>query len=100
MRMLGPARKSPERLDALDRVREWTRERFKLPRESAIHVWELACAVPGCPPVETVSVFWIAERRHQFKVFKPVEEVVRDDLPPAWFKDALAVAEGLDCDCC
>jgi|SRR5882672_3235590 len=98
--MLGPARKTPERLEALDRVLEWTRERFGLARDAQIHVWEIACAVPGCPPVETVAVFWIAEQRCQFRVFKPVQEVALDDLPPAWFKSALAVLEGFDCDCC
>jgi hypothetical protein len=98
--MLGPARKSPARLQAVERLQEWTRERFGLPGEAAIHVWELACAVPGCPPVETAVLFWIAEQRYQFKVFKPLEEVVSDDLPPAWFRDALATPEGFDCDCC
>ena len=96
--MLGPARKSPERLLAVDRLEEWTRERFALPGEAAVHVWEIACAVPGCPPVETVAVFWIDGQRYQLKVFKPLEAVVSDDLPPAWFKGALAVAG--DCDCC
>jgi nitrate reductase delta subunit len=97
--MLGAARKSPERLEALDRVERWTRERFGLPRVAQVHVWETACAVPGCPPVETAVLFWIAEQRYQLKVFKPLEEVIADDLPPAWFRDALAVAEGA-CDCC
>ena len=98
--MLGPARKSPDRLLAVDRVEEWTRERFALPGDVAVHVWEIACAVPGCPPVETAVLFWIAEQRYQFKVFTPMETVVCDDLPPAWFKGALAVAGELDCDCC
>jgi nitrate reductase delta subunit len=97
--MLGPAKKSPERLRALDRVEEWTRERFGLPRDTGAHVWEIACALPGCPPVETVVTFWAAGRRHHFKVFKPAEGIVHDDLPPAWFRDALAVPEGGECDC-
>jgi hypothetical protein len=97
--MLRPAAR-PGRLDAIERVEAWTRERFGLPREAAIHVWELACAVPGCPPVETAVLFWIADQRYQFKLFKPLEGVVLDDLPPAWFRGALAVAEGFDCDCC
>ncbi len=98
--MLRQAARTPERLEAVERVEEWTRERFGLPRDSGVHVWEISCAVPGCPPVETVIVFLIAEQRHQFKVFKPMKEVARDDLPPAWFKGALAVAEGFECDCC
>jgi nitrate reductase delta subunit len=98
--MLGVARKSPDRLLVIDRVQEWTRERFALPRGAQIHVWEIACAVPGCPPVETVVLFWIAHQRYQFKVFKPVGEVACEDIPPSWFKEALAVADGFECDCC
>ena len=69
--MLAFSKKSPEHVAALDRVREWVRERFAL-GDTAILVAEVACAVPGCPPVETVIAFWSGERRHHFKVFKPV----------------------------
>jgi len=98
--MLGPARKNPERLQAIERVTEWTRARFGLPKEAAISVAEVACSLPGCGPLETVVMFWIAEQRYQFKLFKPVAEVVVDDLPFAWLKDALAVQEGAGWDCC
>jgi hypothetical protein len=47
-----------------------------------------------------VVLFGIVEQRYQFKVFKPLAEVACDDLPPAWLRDALSVAEGIDCDCC
>ena len=98
--MLQAAKKSPERLAALERVEAWTRERFGLARDAQVHVWELTCAVPGCPPVETAVLFWIADQRYQFKVFKRTEEVACEDLPPSWFRDALAVGDGFDCDCC
>jgi hypothetical protein len=76
------------------------RAQFRLPDDAAILVSEIACSVPGCPPLETVVAFWTAgERRHHFKVFKPVKEVVHDDLPPGWMKDALAFEAG-DCSCC
>ncbi|MGH6784447.1 MAG: hypothetical protein ACREBP_07465 [Sphingomicrobium sp.] len=82
-------------------MREWTRERFKLADGAAILVAEIACTVPGCPPIDTVVAFWTeGDKRHQFKIFKPVEDVVPDDLPYAWLKDALAVLHGADCDCC
>jgi len=98
--MLAFTRKSPERSAALDRVREWVRGRFNLPEESAILVAEVACSVPGCPPIETVIAFWSDERRYYFKIFKPVAEVAEDDLPPSWYKGALAVPEDFECDCC
>jgi hypothetical protein len=81
-------------------VREWTRARFALSEEASIVVTELACGLPGCPPLETVIAFWIDGTRHHFKVFKPVAEVAADDLPPAWLKNALADQEGIGCECC
>jgi hypothetical protein len=92
---------SPEHYGALFRVREWTRERFKLADTAAILVTEIACGLPGCPPLETVVAFWTEEgKRHQFKIFKLVREVTIDDLPLAWLKDSLHVPEGFGCDCC
>jgi nitrate reductase delta subunit len=98
--MFASVRKSPERLQVIERVAEWTRERFKLPRGAPISVSEVACSLPGCAPLETVVMFWIAEQRYQFKLFKPVAEVVVDDLPFVWLKDSLAVPEGAGWDCC
>jgi nitrate reductase delta subunit len=97
--MLAFAKRDPAHTAALDRVREWVRVRFSL-GDAAILVAEVACAVPGCPPIETVIAFWSEERRHHFKVFKPVAEVAEGDLPPAWYKPALAVADDFECSCC
>jgi hypothetical protein len=85
---------------AIDRVRQWARERFDLPPDAAIMVAQLACTLPGCPPVETVIAFWSEERRYHFKVFKPVADIAPDDLPPSWMKRALAVPDDFECECC
>ena len=98
--MLNSLQKSPRQLEALARVREWTRARFGLPEDAAILVSEVACGLPGCPPLETVVAFWTGAVRHQFKIFRSVQEVVSDDLPYAWLRDALAVPEGFEYDCC
>src|SRR3954447_5601550 len=99
MAMLAFGKKSPEHSAALDRGRGAVRAGFSL-GEGAILVAEVACAVPGCPPIETVIAFWSEERRHHFKVFKPVAEVTDDDLPPYWLKGALAVSYDFQCECC
>ena len=97
----GFVKRTAARSEALARVQAWTRKRFALADDVTVMVSELACALPGCPPLETVVAFWTApERRHHFKIFKPVGEVFPDDLPPAWLKDALVVPDGGDCDCC
>ena len=98
--MLGFARKKPENAGASDRLRDWTRTRFALTGEETVMVTEVACAVPGCPPIETHLVFWTDAGRHHTKIFKPLAEVVEDDLPPAFMKNALIWAEGLECSCC
>ena len=86
---------------AIERVQAWTRARFALEADATVMVSELACRRPGCPPLETVVAFWNDEggRRH-FRVFKPVTEVVLDDLPPAWLRDALCAEPDDEFACC
>lgn len=99
--MLRSFDKRLEHLEALERVREWTRARFKLAEDATILVSEVVCGLPGCPPLETVVAFWTeGDTRHHFKVFKRVAEVVPDDLPPTWLKDALIAVEGEGLECC
>lgn len=93
-----------EDAEAVARVREFVRRRFDLPKEAAILVSEVACKLPGCPPLETVVAFWTrdgeGEKRHHFKLFKDVNAVAYDDLPFGWLKDTLIVPEGFGCECC
>jgi hypothetical protein len=99
--MLGKSRTTPEHQQALDRVTAWTRRRFSLPEDAAIFVAEIACASPGCPPLETIIAFWTdGDKRHHIKLFKPVAEIIEADLPPAWMKNALLAIEFFGCECC
>ena len=85
-----------------DQVAGWTRERFGLPASAVVLVNEVASTLPGFPPRFTVIVFWTGalEQRHHLKVFKPMQQVMPDDLPPYWMRDALALAPGFVCECC
>lgn len=78
------------------------RTRFRLAADDVLTVAEVECALPGCPPLETIIVFWTqaGARRHCYKIFKPVSDVGEDDLPPWWMKDALAVSDDFDFSCC
>ena len=92
---------TPEQAAAFERVQAWVRERFSLQPDNAVLVSEVVCALPGCPPLETVIAFWTGNAlRHHYKIFKPVQQVVPEDLPPYWMKDALAVPPDWACDCC
>ena len=99
--MFGSIVRSTPQAAALARIEAWVRERFALQRQEVVLVSELACQLPGCPPLETVIAFWTVDaRRHHYKVFKPAQQVQADDLPPYWMKDALAVAPDYACECC
>jgi nitrate reductase delta subunit len=101
MAMLGTLRKSTDHLQALDHVAGETRDRFGLSEETVISVSEVACAMPGCPPLETIVVFWTVDGvRHRFKIFKPATEVTRDDMPAAWLRRALEAPDDYDDSCC
>jgi len=99
--MRSSKRQRPARAAAVERIKAWTRERFRLPDDAAILVSQVACTLPGCPPRETVIAFWTEnDTRHHFKVFKPIAQVVPDDLPPTWMKNALIAVEGEGLECC
>ena len=54
---------------------------------------------PGEPPLETVVAFWTAdERRHQFKLYKPLREVLYDDV--GWLMGSPQAHDGSAWDCC
>jgi len=98
---LRSLRKDPAFFAARGRLKHWVRERFALGADDAVDVREVETTLPGFPPRETVVEFWNAEGlRHHLKVFKALTEVREYDLPPAWMKDALAIPQGYDCDCC
>ncbi len=97
----GPARKGHAHLEAVERLKDWTRARFALGEDETVVVAQIARALPGFPPLETVVAFWTLDgTRHHFRVFKPVEGVIEEDVPPAWLKESLALAEGVECACC
>jgi len=99
--MLLPIRSDPDRLEATRRVKAWARQRFRLDDDAVVTAAEVACPVPGCPPIETIVLFWTRDgTRHRFKVFKPIAEVVYDDLPYAWLLGALVDDDGLGLGCC
>src|SRR5262245_52471509 len=87
----GAIRQEDEHTCALDRVKAWTRECLELAVEDTVLVAEVSCERPGCPPLKTVVTFWMegGKARHWFTIFKAVDDVILDDLPPAWLKPAL-----------
>ena len=100
-RRLGFPKTSPVNSVAKRTVEAWTRQRFSLSDECTVTVAELACKLPGCPPLETIVAFWTENgKRHRFKVLKPVIDVCESDLPPVWLKNSLADYGDFDTYCC
>ena len=98
---LGAFKSDPGRAPAMQRVQSWTRTQFDLPPDAPVMVTELECMRPGCPPLETVVAFWLADgdRRH-FRVRKAMADVVAGDLPPVWLKEFLCAEPEDPFGCC
>jgi nitrate reductase delta subunit len=97
----GASRKGAGHLDAVERVKDWTRARFALAEQDTVMVTEEKPSYPGCPPMETVVAFWTAgSTPHHFRVFKAARDIAEADIPPAWMRDALAGVPGISCSCC
>lgn len=98
---LGRGPKAAGHLDAVERLKDWTRARFALAEGDTVMVAEEKPSYPGCPPMETVVAFWIAGRvPHHFRVFKAARDVLEADIPPAWLRDSLSGTPGASCSCC
>jgi hypothetical protein len=96
----GPDHGGTARVEAIERVKDWTRERFGLQGDEIVVVTEGAPTLPGFPPRMTGVAFWAADgTRYHYRVYKGAEGVVESDLPPSWMKASLAW-DGFDCDCC
>ena len=97
--LFGQAKSDPADIAALERVQDWTRRRFRLAADAAVLVSEMACRVPGCPPLETVVAFWTEDdTRHQFKLYKPLLQVSYDDI--GWLMGSPTSHDGSAWDCC
>ena len=98
---LGPVTRQAQAAAQAERLAAEVRLHFRLPADTVVLASELECSLPGCPPLETVIAFWTGNaQRHHCKVFKPLQQVSTDDLPPWWMKDALAALPDWACDCC
>ena len=96
---LGNDTDIPGFLAAVEEVQGWTRRRFRLAPQSAVLVSEVACRLPGCPPLETVVAFWTPDdKRHQFKLYKPLAQIIYDDI--GWLIGSPTSHDGSAWDCC
>jgi nitrate reductase delta subunit len=62
------------------RIREWVRAHFGLPEDVPVLVAEIYCDQPGCAPVETHVAILEPSGRRQFRMPRPMKEVIREDI--------------------
>jgi hypothetical protein len=97
--LFGEPRPSGEAVSAILAVQGWTRARFKLAPDAAVLVAEVPCRLPLCPPAMTAVAFWTEDgARHQFRLYKPVSEIVYDDI--GWLMFVPGANLGTAFDCC
>jgi len=97
--MLRSRHKLADHAAALERVQAWTRLRFKLADDAVVRRLPVACRA-ALRLKRSSRSGRRATRAHQFKVFKPVADVVTEDIPPAWLKGALLAVDVIECGCC
>lgn len=67
--------------EAVARVKDWTRCHLRAAPDTVVKVNEIACTDPSCPGVESVIlVMEPGKKTLAYKVQKPLEEVVEQDI--------------------
>ncbi|MCZ4071660.1 hypothetical protein [Agrobacterium sp. LMR679] len=62
-------------------MKDWTRELLFLSEDDIVSVHEIACALPNCPPKETVILIMSASgSTRQLSVHKALLDVARHDI--------------------
>lgn len=61
-------------------IKEWVRAAFNLPEGVTVLVTELYCDQPGCAPIETLVAILDPAGRRQFKMSRPMKEVIKEDV--------------------
>lgn len=62
-------------------LRRIVREELDLGEDDTLTISEVACALPGCPPVQTViSVFPDGEEAYALRVCKPIVDIEAMDV--------------------
>ena len=61
-------------------IKEWVRGHFGLADDVTVLVTEIYCDQPGCAPIETLIAVLEPDGRKQFKMGRPMKEVIKEDI--------------------
>lgn len=94
-RRFGPADNT---LEDISRVESLVRGQYQIDESDLILVSQDPGIKPGFPPIETNVIFFKNETRYRLKIFSPVAQVTRTDLPIGWLLPSLE--DTGDGECC
>ena len=63
----------------IKQLKSWFHEVLDISADVPVSISQLACHEPDCPPVETVIAIMTRPPK-QFKVHKPIGEIVQSDI--------------------
>jgi nitrate reductase delta subunit len=61
-------------------IKEWVRAVLSVPEDVPVLVAEIYCDQPGCAPVETHVAVLRPGAREQFRIMRPLKEVIKEDV--------------------
>ena len=62
-------------------IKEWVRAHLTLGSDITVLVAEIYCDMPGCAPVETHVAVLRDGSREQYRIMRPMKEVIKQDIP-------------------
>jgi hypothetical protein len=62
------------------KIKRWVSALCDVGEDATVMVTELRCSEPGCPPLETVIAILSDGGNRQYKLHKPIAEVVGADV--------------------
>ena len=76
-------RRSPGIVSKAREIKLWTRELLALPDDAIVSVNELSCALPDCPPKETIVLVMHDGDTRQVSLHTALADVTKELLAPA-----------------
>lgn len=61
-------------------IKAWVRESFSLEYDVVISVSEISCALPDCPPKETVILIMSGDKTRQISIHRAMAEIDKDQV--------------------
>ena len=61
-------------------IKEWVKAHFKLGDDVTVIVAEIFCDMPGCAPIETHVGILKPDGREQWRMMRPMKEVIKEDV--------------------